>query len=362
MKSIWQRGGLLAAGVAVLAWSAPAQAEDGQPGIVRRSLLVTLHRFQRYWKNPAAAEPVYNTWSWLPRVDLTVQGPLPDGSSMFVEFTKPDGKTWCTKQVEVESLADASSFHTTNTNWLTGDPAVEKLAITEVGTCGIQIRWKNALQGTDEVLFKGKFKVVKTAKDQNIPEFKGKQDFAVDHDWELPFSWLSFDYTQDSDLEEQYLTCSTWFKGESGEDDLQGFLFYKGKQVDKAGAVSQLLATTPGMDKGDPVWHSYEFIFLKTRWISEGGSSEGYTWHLLDKNPGDYEIKILRKGELARSIKFAVDAQGVVDNGWVKQFNLFGYRKVVPTKVLGDLDGKWNHDAWKTDAFYGNPPAGIELP
>jgi hypothetical protein len=28
---------------------------------------------------------------------------------------------------------------------------------------------------------------------------------------------------------------------------------------------------------------------------------------------------------------------------------------IVPVQILDDQDGQWNHDEWKTDAFYGNP-------
>jgi hypothetical protein len=35
---------------------------------------------------------------------------------------------------------------------------------------------------------------------------------------------------------------------------------------------------------------------------------------------------------------------------------------VLPVKVLGTGDGQWDANAWKTDAFYGNPLAGFTAP
>ncbi len=85
--------------------------------------------------------------------------------------------------------------------------------------------------------------------------------------------------------------------------------------------------------------------------------------HLMSENPGDYEIKILYKGHLVRSIKFAVDADGkITDNGIATINKLGDNRVIVPVQVLGDSDGQWDKNAWKTDAFYGNPLKGFTGP
>jgi hypothetical protein len=34
----------------------------------------------------------------------------------------------------------------------------------------------------------------------------------------------------------------------------------------------------------------------------------------------------------------------------------------VAVQVLGDADGPWDKNAWKTDAFYGNPLTGFTAP
>jgi hypothetical protein len=40
----------------------------------------------------------------------------------------------------------------------------------------------------------------------------------------------------------------------------------------------------------------------------------------------------------------------------------FGFgtdRVIVPVKVVGAQDGTWEQNAWKAEAFYGNPPQGF---
>ena len=83
----------------------------------------------------------------------------------------------------------------------------------------------------------------------------------------------------------------------------------------------------------------------------------------LAANPGEYEVKVLREGDLARSAKFTVGPDGrLVDNGITQKNSLGGLAMVLPVKVLGSGDGQWDANAWKTDAFYGNPLTGFAVP
>ena len=78
-------------------------------------------------------------------------------------------------------------------------------------------------------------------------------------------------------------------------------------------------------------------------------------FHVLSGNPGDYEVKVLWKNHLARSLKFTVGADGKFDNGIAQANKLGTDRVIVPVQIIGDQDGQWNKVAWKTEAFYGNP-------
>ena len=83
----------------------------------------------------------------------------------------------------------------------------------------------------------------------------------------------------------------------------------------------------------------------------------------LNRNPGEYEVKVLREGELARSAKFTVGADGrLVDNGITQRNNLGGLAMILPVKVIGAADGQWDPSAWKMGAFYGNPLTGFSVP
>ena len=52
----------------------------------------------------------------------------------------------------------------------------------------------------------------------------------------------------------------------------------------------------------------------------------------------------------------------IADNGIVKQNNLGTLRIVVPAQIVGDQDGQWDRNAYKTDAFFGSPLNGFIVP
>jgi len=62
-------------------------------------------------------------------------------------------------------------------------------------------------------------------------------------------------------------------------------------------------------------------------------------------------------------MKFTVGSDGMfVDSGVAKQNNPGWLRLLLPVKVIGNSDGTWDTNAWKTEAFDGNPLTGFSLP
>src|SRR6266550_1578055 len=69
-------------------------ATAGGPTLLKRTVAISTKRYLRYWPNPSAAEPKYNTWSWTPQVYFEILGPMPGGSQWLFEVATPDGKAW----------------------------------------------------------------------------------------------------------------------------------------------------------------------------------------------------------------------------------------------------------------------------
>jgi len=329
------------------------------PTILKRTIEVSTYRFLRYWPNPNAREPQYNTWSWVPRVSFEVLGPVPGGSQWMVDFQTPDGKPWISYKCQTDELEDDVLGKVQSP---TSDDD-EKRAITQTGLFPFKIHLKNALGGTDTVMFEGKARIATYIPDQNIPEYKGKREFYVEQDWRLPMGIIWLNPTMDENVPP--LSISLWFKGVGGAK-LDAFLIHNDQPV---GTVESTGSNAEGEIKtgvGDSQgsWARCTFTFAKVRGFNKDTSANSYAgMYFLDKNPGDYEVRVLRNGKLARVVKFTVGADGwPVDNGIAVNNKLGAIRKVVGVQILGDQDVGYRPESWKTDMMYGNPLAGFTAP
>lgn len=347
---------LLAPGVSQRT-SAARPVQTG-PTLLKASLVVRANRLVRYWKAPEAD----NYWSWLPDVSFYVAGPVNTGSAFFVDFTNEAGATWYSVECDTNAI-EAGSFERISTPAITTH--IDKRTTLATGTFGFKVRLQNALSGTNETLFTGKFKVNKFHVGNNLPAFKNQFEYYVEQDWNLPIGYLYLNTGADQNMPP--LVVSLWFRGEFDDTKVAAYLFYNGKQIastkEQTGSAHyDSLILTSGND-AEPRWARWAFSWGQVRGYNIDTSSANDTSQLffLNKNPGEYEVKVLREGELARTAKFTVGADGrLVDNGINQKNQLGGLALVLPVKVVSE--SKWDMNAWRTDAFYGNPLSGFVAP
>ncbi len=350
----------IALGLSLLASPTQTFAQTTQPTLLKRTVNVSVKRYLRYWKNPTAAEPVYNTYSWVPQISFDILGAIASGSQLSAEFDMPDGKPWIRYKLRTPEL-EPDVAETIRIEDPMSDDELEKKAVLTEGVFPFRIRLKNALNGTDTILFSGKYRVATYAPDQRIPEYKGKKEFYIDYDWHLPVAYLWLNPQVDEDV--PTLSTLICFKGVSGPTNLEASLFYNGKQVSKDTAVANSLKQTMSSAADDAAyrWTLWQFNFANVAGFNHSQSANDYSSKFfLDKNPGEYEIKVLRDNQPARSLKFTVGSDGkIVDNGIAATNRLGGVRMIFPVKIIGTADGRWNADAWRTEALYGNPLSGF---
>lgn len=348
---------LLFAFLLVTILPAAAYSQTG-PTILKRTVAITTKRFLRYWPVKTAAEPKYNTWSWTPQIEFQALGPVPGGSQWMFEVSTPDGKPWVSYKLPTQEVSNDELLTIKGPDLDTNE--LEKLAIVQSGLFPYKITLKNALAGTNEVFLQGKFKVATYAPDPTIPDYRGKQEFYVVQDWRLPIGFIWYDPRSDEDV--PYLSFQMWFKGTRSGDKMEAVLFYKGQQISSVMGRSDYELST-GVGDAEGRWGLWEFQFQQVRGFNKSSGSTQYDAHWLDKNPGDYEIKVLRTQKLARSATFVVGADGmIVDNGIAKQNKMGGIRMVLPLKIIGDLDVKYDPLSWKSDTLYGNALTGFTAP
>jgi len=322
--------------------------------ILKPFLSVRAQRDLRYWKQPN----LDNYWSWMPKVNFTVTGPIADASFFTVEFTTPDGKPWFTWESAPLSVPEGGFYNLESeavSSWQ------DKRSTIATGTFGFKITLKNNLNGTAQEMYRGQFKVNKKFAGTENANFKNQYAFYVDQDWALPIGYLSLDYRQDAVSPK--LDVGMWFRGDHDRANLVAYLFYNGKQIsntknsDKGAgsAVKSLIAE--GDDTHEFYWAYWNFAFFNVR----ASDSDNFpNVHILKNNPGTYEIKVLLDDEIVRTATFTIGKDGrPVENNIASSNGFGGMGTVLPVRIIPAKEGALNLAAWKTDAFYGNPLSGF---
>ena len=192
----------------------------------------------------------------------------------------------------------------------------------------------------------------------------------MDYDWALPIAEIfpeAFErmYRVVSEKKAKPLVVSFWFRGRA--ESAVAYVFYNGKEIGNTETTSNGIAVGEQgitlFDKAEVpfswVKNTYQFTHVL---VSNSEKPDNHTDAFrMDKNPGEYEVKVLRKGKLVRSLKFTVGANGkIVDNGVTQQNELGTSRMTFYATVIGDEEGRNpNLHAYKTTAFFGNPLKGF---
>lgn len=341
------------------------QATRGQdaPTVVKDTVQVTPFTFSSFKGN-------YDVWSWAPMMFFRVNGPIPSGGQLYAEYNIP-GAGVIKFDCGTEETAAGRWWQTTCGG---RDGVPEDKGVTYAGPVNFSIKMRNELAGTDVTLFTGKAKILKAhSNEEQGPKFVNHYVYYVDHDWNLPIGYVYYLEDDLQGMKRPILNLSFWVRGDA--NNMQPHLFYQGKEVGKlfmdgqevgkASCESEVEnSTTNYVADNIPQkakWNRVKCTFGNVRGWDKSG--EGPTMfgelYQLDKNPGEYEMKVLWNNKLARSIKFTVKPGGDIDTGISSANKLGRNRYIVPVQIIGDQDGPWDRNAWKTDAFYGNPLTGF---
>lgn len=354
------------ASIMALSFAANAFAQD-QPTIVKDSVQVEAFTLSSYKSD-------FKTWSWVPQTRFRVNGPIPSGSQLYVEFTVPGVGPWVKYDCGTQ---ETEKDHWWQTDQCGGRDAIpETKGITYTGPVSFAIKMRNELAGgADLTLFTGKAKVAKVHSGEAGPNFVNHFDYYVDQDWNLPIGYVFLEPDGVFGMRKPHLAFAVWARGEI-HGSYEPHLFHNGKEVGKMMYEGQPVSVpscgsnevehnTTHIANGQFVWTRMKCEFSSVlAWNKTDDSNDTMfgKLYLFSENPGEHEVKIMYKGHLVRSFKFSVDSEGkIVDNGIGASNKLGNRRIIVPVQVLGDADGPWDKNAWKTDAFYGNPLTGFTV-
>ena len=338
-----------------------SRAADPAPTVVKDSLLVNAHTLNVYKKD-------YDKWSWVPRLAFTVNGPIPSGGQLYADFSIPGGGS-IKFDCQTGETAVGRSYHTE----CGANNIPEDKGTLYTGKVSFKIGLRNELAGTDSTIYNGKATIAKVHTNEVGPKAKLKFVYYVDEDWNLPIGYVYLKPGDVTGWKAPTFMAAFWVRGEAY--NFQPHLFYQGKEVgkmfyqgDEVGKAScesdietevtqQVEASVPQKAK----WSRVKCDFPSVRGWDKTGEKPGMFGEIyaMDKNPGDYELKVLWNNHLARSLKFKVGPDGKYVSTIASANKLGSDRAIFPVQILGDQDGKWNKTAYKTDAYYGNPLTGF---
>lgn len=304
-------------------------------------------------------------WSWTPRITFFLNGPVESGSVINIAYTMPNGAAWLDHDCNTE-MAEAGAWVMINC----GNELPDKKGITQTGVFGFRITLRNELQGKNDTLFAGKFKIEKFVYNPaNNPRFNRQFVYFVNSDWKLPIGYvfvpaIKYYAGGGSNHEENApLIVQMWFRGTSETKyKTTAHLFYQGKEV--ASSIGTGSNTVTDEFEEQASQSSEAEYTAKNFWFNAQvfDKTGSYTGFPIYKNPGEYEVKVLQNGRLARTAKFTVDQSGnLVENDIARTNKLGTTRIVIPVNVIGDQDGAWNRTAWQTEGFFGTPLTGFKL-
>ena len=332
---------------------APAAAAQGQPGIVLPTLQVTARTLNFHGQNR-------KMWSWVPYFRFSLTRGRGSGDQHYVEYTIPGSPAL---KFDCELNQRGNGFE------CGGRSIPEDKGSIFTGPVNFAIKVRNELQGTDATLFAGKMKVARACTSASCTPTAGEWVYYVDHDWNMPIGHVFYDM---NDPNQPTFKVAFWARGSTNK--MEPHLFYQGKEIGRhfEDGVQMGAASCEAVIENEPThyvtnmvggakWSLVECDFPIVKGWDKSGENRSDMFYM-SKNPGEYEFKLLWNNKLARSIKFTVGPNGKLDNGIAAANNLNTGRVIVPVTIIGDQDGQWDRNAWKTDAFYGHPLTGFTAP
>ncbi len=284
-------------------------------------------------------------WTWTPKVDFQVRGGTAETVKFKVEIANSTGKPLFTMQCSHNGESDSEYVEVDDC----GNELERESAVTSSGLHTFKVTHG----GSGQVLYSGKFTINKFLYNPTgLPKFAKNFYYYTDYDWRLPVIYVGRWADEGMPLR---LMCRVWLKGEYDKPALVGQLFYKGKMVAE-GDYGIESGYTPEENNAN----HYSKMRFRFKAMITPPNGTGWNWWKLYENPGEYEIKILRGGEVARSVKFNIGADGyVVQNGLGNEIRNNIYSGIIlQSTVTGSADGRVDPAKFKF-GWWGNPISGF---
>ncbi|TFZ05829.1 hypothetical protein EZ313_04010 [Ramlibacter henchirensis] len=288
---------------------------------------------------------------WVPIAQLPVSGRFPDGQEIHVSY-KAGGKPWF---VERFRNTDATALlRNRSTAWLLyrlrSGRNQEHLA-RHTGRIEFEVTIRDPLAGSTRKLAAGHFNV------GTAPTGGSDVDYFVNYDWATEVMTVDFMGNGNPSLDYPGVTLHAVFlQPVEREEQMSLHLFHAGKEIASTSRWGHAFRTSARSPKTRQGYGVVEAAFALPNVVAyDRRAQKDAGFFVVSENPGEYTIKILRNGELAREAMFTITPDGRIDRSLNIAANLHHGYTVVRAKVLGTQDGARAN--FKADGLWGNAPA-----
>jgi len=280
---------------------------------------------------------------WVPIVQLPMQGRLNTGNEVHIAY-KAGGKPWFTERFRpADATALLRDRNSVSLLYRFRSGRNQEHLARHTGRIDFEISFVDPLGGANRKLGAGHFVVGGGANDI---------DYYVSYDWATEVMWVDFMGRGNPSLDYPGLVVQGIFLQPTERSETMSLhLFHKGKEIASADRFGNDFTTNARNSKTRAGYGVVGAAWSLPNVVAYDRRPEKGGFFVLSENPGEYTLKVLRNGELAREASFTINPDSSIDRSLNVAMNLPHGYTVLRAKVHGQQDRA--RGSFRADGLWG---------
>ena len=280
---------------------------------------------------------------WVPIIQLPMSGRMSTGQEVHVAY-KAGGRPWFTERFRpADATALLRDRNGVNLLYRFRSGRNQEHLARHTGRIDFEVSFVDPLAGANRKVGAGHFTVGGGANDV---------DYYVSYDWATEVMWVDFMGRGNPALDYPGLVVQGVFLQPTERSETMSLhLFHKGREIASADRFGNDFSTSARNSKTRQGYGAIGAAWSLPNVVAYDRRPEKGGFFVLSENPGEYTLKVLRNGELAREAGFTIKPDGSIDRSLNVAANLPHGFTVLRAKVHGQQDrAKAN---FKADGLWG---------
>jgi hypothetical protein len=280
---------------------------------------------------------------WVPIIQLPMSGRMSTGQEVHVSY-KAGGKPWFTERFRpADATALLRDRNSVNLLYRFRSGRNQEHLARHTGRIDFEVSFVDPLAGANRKVGAGHFTVGGGANDV---------DYYVSYDWATEVMWVDFMGRGNPSLDHPGLVVQGVFlQPTERSETLSLHLFHKGREIASADRFGSDFTTSARNSKTRAGYGVIGAAWSMPNVVAYDRRPEKGGFFVLSENPGEYTLKVLRNGELAREASFTITPDGKIDRSLNVAAHLPHGYTVLRAKVHGQQDQA--RSTFKADGLWG---------